>query len=153
MSCVFAPEITTASGSPFSSVRTLRFVPIFSSVCWILPSGLQGQRCFYHTSAQALPFSSYSFQLVILLQPFAPNLFKKACRLPFLKLSVYCTAASILKRQCLPLATSPQHIKYPLKCFPCWHWLSTLTGGIFVFLPWIPPFFRYFSLDYFPKFI
>ena len=141
MSCVFAPEITIASGSPFSSTKTLRFVPIFSSARWILSNGLQCKRHFDHTAVHALPLPADSFQLIVLFQTCAPNFLKETGRQPFLKPSVHRAAASVFTGQGLPLAAGPKYIKYPLQRFSRWHWFPPLTGGILVFLCWIPLFF------------
>ena len=56
-----------SQGSPFSSVRTERFVPIFSTVCGILPYRLPSQRCFYHAAIHTLPLPSGSFQFIVSL--------------------------------------------------------------------------------------
>ena len=56
-----APERTTARGIPFSSVRIERFVPIFSTVCRVLPHRLPRQRRFYHAPIHTLPFPADSF--------------------------------------------------------------------------------------------
>ena len=143
MSWVFAPEITIDRGSPFSSVRTLRFVPIFSSVRWILPNGLQCQRCFYHTAVQTLPLPADPFQFIVLFQPFAPDFFKESRCLPFLEPSVYRAGTSVFPGQCLPLTPGSQHIEYPLQRFPCRHWFPSLTRCVLVFLCRIPFPFRY----------
>ena len=134
---------TIASGSPFSSVRTLRFVPIFSSIRWILSNGFQDKRCFYHTAVQTLPLPADPFQFIVPFQTLAPDFFKETSFQPFLKPSVYCTAASILPGQRLPLTAGSQYIKYPLQRLPCRHWFPSLTRCVLVFLCRIPFPFRY----------
>ncbi len=150
---VLAPDSTTDSGRPFSSVRTLRFVPIFSSVRWILSNGLLCQRCLYHTAIQALPRPADFFYFIILFQTFGPDLLKKSRCQPFLKCSVYRAAAAVLPWQCLPLTARSQHIEYPLQRFPRWHPLASLTRSMDIVFLCIPLRFRNFVLDLFPKFI
>lgn len=81
-----------------------------------------------------------------------PRTYSSSCR-PLLESSVYCTSTSVLTGQGLPLAPGSQHIEDSFQHFPCRYWFPPLFQSILVFLCWIPLFFRYFSLDRFPKFI
>ena len=150
---VLAPDSTTDSGRPFSTVRTLRFVPIFSSVRWILSNGLLCQRCLYHTAIQALPRPADPFHFIIFFQTLGPDLLKKSRCQSFLKCSVYGAAAAVLPWQCLPLTARSQHIEYPLQRFPRWHPLASLAQSMDIVFLCIPLRFRNFVLDLFPKFI
>ena len=152
-SCVLAPERTTASGSPFSSTRTLRFVPIFSSVFWIFPNRLQSQRCFYHTAVQTLPLPADSFQFIVLFQTFCPYFFKKARCKPLLERPMYGAPAAIFPGQGFPLTARSQHIEYPLQGFPCRHWLASLSRCMNIVLFRISFRFRNIFLDPFPKLV
>ncbi len=149
---MLAPERTTASGRPFSSVRTLRFVPIFSSVCWILSNRLQGQRRFYHATVQALPLPADPFQFIVLFETLGPDLLKKPRCQPLLKRPVYGASAAIFPGQGFPLTACPQHIEYPLQCFPRWHRLASLPWCMNIFLFRVSFRFRNISLNCFPKF-
>ena len=117
-SCVFAPERTTAKGSPFSSVRIERFVPIFSTVCRVLPHRLPRQRRFYHAAVHTLPFPADSFHFIIFFQSFCPNLFKESRCRPLLEILMYTAARPIFFGNRFPLTTGSQNIEYPFQHLP-----------------------------------
>ena len=153
MSCVFAPERTTDSGSPFSSVKMLRFAPIFSTVGWIMPNRLLSQRRFYHTTINALPFPANSFQFIVFLQTQYPYLFKEACRLSFLKIPVDTAAGTIFSRHCFPLASSSQNIEDTFQHLPDGQAWPPLPRRLLVMFVRIPLFFRNILFDFFPEFV
>ena len=119
------------------SVRALRFVPIFSSVRWILSNGLQCRGSFtmqhpgFATPSRSLPFH-HTFPDLWLLK-------KSRCQ-PFWERSVYRAAAAVLPWQCLPLTARSQHIEYPLQRFPRQHWLASLAQSMDIVFFWIPLF-------------
>ena len=153
MSCVFAPERTTDSGSPFSSVKTLRFVPIFSTVGWVTSHRLPCQGCFDHTAINALPFPANSLQLVIFFQAQYPYLFKEACLLPFLKISVNTAATPIFPWDRFPLAPRPQNIEDAFQNLPGGQSGPSLSGGFLIMFARISLLFRNILFYFFPQLI
>ena len=114
ISCRFAPSNTTDNGIPFSSVSTLRFVPIFSPIGRVMSCCFTCQWCFYHTAVHTLPFPTDPFFFIIFFQCHCPQFLKKSCRFPLLKIFVYAAACSVFFRHCFPLTARSQNISYPL---------------------------------------
>lgn len=152
MSCVLTPEKTTDSGSPFSSVKALRFVPIFPrSVGYVPPTPVSKALLSYNHQLSAIP------SRFLLIRRISPNsisiFFKEICCLPFLKIPVNVAAAHIFSRYCFLMAPGSQNIEDSLQHLPGGQAWPSLPRWFLVMLVRISLFFRNILFDSFPEFI
>lgn len=107
--CVLTPDSTSDSGRCFSSVRMLRFVPVFPHAVGLRPTASKANG--------TLTFPADSFQFIVLLQTFCPYLKKSCCR-QILEILVDTVLCSIFLGYCFLLTVRPQNIKYPFQNLP-----------------------------------
>ena len=145
MSCVFAPERTTDSGSPFSSVKTLRFVPIFPQSVGLCPTDSRARGAFIIQPSmlchsQPIPSNSSYF-------------FKGNRCLPFLKIPVNTAAAPIFLRNSFLLTPGSQNIEDSFQHLSGRQAWPSLSWGFLVMLVRISLLFRNILFDFFSEFV
>jgi hypothetical protein len=91
-------------------------VPFFPPIRWVAANGIYCKGSLDHCAIYALPEPGYALHIVVLSEACLPELGKKTCPQPFLKVGVNSAgAAEPFFRKRLPLAARAQYVNNSFK--------------------------------------
>src|ERR1700722_4691186 len=153
-SCRLAPLTISESGTPVPSTNKLRLVPFFSPICGVVAHRVEREWGFALAAINALPAPSDPFQIIIFGQASLPQLAKKSCRAPLLKMTVNRSSTTKTLGQRLPLTARTQDINDSRENLAWLQGFAPATGKPPIFTPFSPRWTRWYQrLNPGPEFI